>query len=67
MLVVVVSVPRQSGKSTLLQNDRAVEEWRYYTLDDPVVLNRARREPGLLLEGDEPLTIDEAQRARSDG
>ena len=63
MPVVVVSGPRQSGKSTLLQNDPALAGRRYYTLDDPVLLSRALREPDLLLEGDEPLTIDEAQRA----
>jgi predicted AAA+ superfamily ATPase len=60
--VVVVTGLRQAGKTTFLQRDPAFKGRRYLSLDDFATLEAARRDPRALLEGDEPLTIDEAQR-----
>ncbi len=60
--VVVVTGLRQSGKTTFLQNDGALRDRRYLTLDDFATLEAARREPEALLDSDRPVTIDEAQR-----
>jgi hypothetical protein len=61
MPAVVVTGPRQSGKSTLAQ-ELAPGERRYFSLDDLDVLALARREPDALLGGAEPVTLDEVQR-----
>jgi len=61
--VVVVTGPRQAGKSTLLQQDRRLRGRRYLSLDNLTVLNQVRRDPDAILSGREDLTIDEAQRA----
>jgi uncharacterized protein len=63
MPVVVVTGPRQAGKSTLLQHHPDLRKRTYYSLDDMAVLSMALREPDRLLSGDDPVTIDEAQRA----
>lgn len=60
--VVVVTGLRQSGKTTLLHEDPALRGRRFLSLDDYATLEAARRAPHDLLEGDDPLTIDEAQR-----
>jgi uncharacterized protein len=59
---VVVSGPRQSGKSTLLL--KALPEYAYITLDDPVTRERALMDPNLFLDsaGDRVI-IDEIQQA----
>ncbi|MFQ5506605.1 MAG: ATP-binding protein, partial [Planctomycetota bacterium] len=62
MPVVVVTGLRQSGKTTFLQNDPAIRGRRFLSLDGFADLETARRDPDALLEGDEPMTIDEAQR-----
>lgn len=62
MPVVVLSGARQSGKTTFLQHDRSLRSRRFVSLDDPALLESARREPDGLLEGAEPITIDEAQK-----
>lgn len=59
MPAVVVTGARQTGKSTLVR--ALTSERRYLTLDDIDVLNAARTEPELLLEGPQPVTIDEVQ------
>lgn len=60
--VVLIHGPRQSGKSTLgqaLQSERT-----YVTLDDPIALALARRDPKAFLEAyPAPVMIDEVQRA----
>lgn len=62
MPVVVLTGPRQAGKSTLLKNDDVLKTWRYVTLDDVTVLAALKRDPmGVLGEG--PVVVDEAQRA----
>lgn len=59
--VVVLSGLRQSGKSTLLQNESLLTEGhRYQTLDDFPTLAAARSNPESLL--DSPTVIDEVQR-----
>lgn len=60
--VVILTGPRQVGKSTLLENADFLKDWRYLTLDDPDVLEQAKDDPkGLFWEG-KPTIIDEAQR-----
>ncbi len=57
--------PRQAGKSTLVQGLAAgPHPARYITLDDLRTLEAARRDPVGLIEGaEDPLVIDEVQRA----
>ena len=65
MPAVVVTGPRQSGKSTLAEHGvpgTAPGARRYASLDDLDVLHLARTEPEALLAGREPLTLDEVQR-----
>lgn len=61
MPAVVLTGARQTGKSTLVE--RLFPDRRYHTLDDLDALDAARHDPGLLLEGEEPVTLDEVQRA----
>lgn len=61
MPAVVVTGPRQSGKSTLAQ-ELAPGERRYFSLDDLDVMEAARRDPDVLVGGTEPVTLDEVQR-----
>lgn len=62
--VVVLTGPRQVGKSTLLDNASFLKDWRYLTLDDRDALEQAREDPkGLFLE-DRPTIIDEVQRCK---
>ncbi len=60
--VVILTGPRQVGKSTLLENARFLKNWRYLTLDDPEVLEQAQEDPKGLLWEDKPTIIDEVQR-----
>ncbi len=60
--VVILTGPRQVGKSTLLENAEFLKGWRYLTLDDPDVLEQAREDPKGLLWEDKPTIIDEVQR-----
>ena len=60
--VVLIHGPRQSGKSTLGQSLEAGRT--YVTLDDPIALSLARRDPKAFLEAfPAPVMIDEVQRA----
>jgi hypothetical protein len=61
MPAVVVTGARQTGKSTLAQA-LAPGSRRYFSLDDLDVADAARRDPDLLVGGDEPVTLDEVQR-----
>jgi hypothetical protein len=61
MPAVVVMGARQTGKSTLA-GEFAPGERRLMTLDDIDVRDAARREPEILVGGDQPVTIDEVQR-----
>ena len=62
MPAVVVTGARQTGKSTLAQ-DLTPGRRRFLSLDDLDVLDAARRDPEALVNGDEPVTMDEVQRA----
>jgi predicted AAA+ superfamily ATPase len=56
--------PRQVGKSTLVQAIAGAADARYLTLDDPAVLDAARRDPDALVGGGRGLQVfDEVQRA----
>ena len=60
--VIVLSGPRQVGKSTLLENAKCLKGWRYITLDDADVLEQAKEDPKGLLLDEIPTIIDEIQR-----
>ncbi len=62
MPAVVVTGPRQAGKSTLVRQ-LAPGQRRYHSLDDLDVMDAARRDPDVLLGGDQPVTLDEVQRS----
>lgn len=62
MPVVVLTGMRQVGKSTLLQHQPELARRRYVSLDDFAHLEAARRDPEAFLAGDEPVTVDEAQK-----
>jgi len=59
---VAITGPRQSGKSTLLQQSLA--DFRYVTLDDPLTRRQANEDPVLFLDSVKtPVIIDEFQYA----
>jgi uncharacterized protein len=60
--VVVLTGPRQTGKTTFLRHDPRLARRRYVTLDDFAALEAARRDPESFVRTDKPITIDEAQR-----
>ncbi|MCK5581363.1 MAG: ATP-binding protein, partial [Candidatus Omnitrophica bacterium] len=60
--VVILTGPRQVGKSTLLEHAQILKDWRYLTLDDPDILEQAKEDPKGLLVDDKPTIIDEVQR-----
>lgn len=60
--VIILTGPRQVGKSTLLENASFLKEWRYLTLDDADTLEQAKEDPKGLLWEDKSTIIDEAQR-----
>ena len=60
--VVLVTGPRQVGKSTLLKNE--LKDFEYVSLDDMAELELARNDPALFFRNhDFPLVIDEVQYA----
>lgn len=61
MPAVVVSGARQTGKSTLAEVLTPGKR-RLLSLDDLDVVELARRDPEALVEGSEPVTLDEVQR-----
>lgn len=61
--VLLVTGPRQVGKTTLLQQMSSADR-KYITLDDPLICNLAKEDPGLFLQRfNPPLFIDEIQYA----
>lgn len=60
--VIVLTGPRQVGKSTLLENASIFKNWRYLTLDDTDTLEQAKEDPKGLFWEDKPTIIDEVQR-----
>jgi len=61
--VVVVTGPRQTGKSTLLQHEEPFSRWRYITLDDFDALRQAERDPSALWAGVDKIVLDEVQKS----
>jgi len=62
---VVLTGPRQSGKTTLIQHHFR-ESHQYCSLDDPLIREQAESDPNLLLERFEPpVMFDEIQYAPS--
>lgn len=61
MPAVVVTGARQTGKSTLARA-LAPGTRRFLSLDDLDVMDAARRDPGALVGGAQPVTLDEVQR-----
>jgi predicted AAA+ superfamily ATPase len=62
--VVLITGPRQAGKSTLLQH--TLQGYHYLTLDDILLRNLAESDPALFLKTYQPpLIIDEIQYAPS--
>lgn len=60
--VVMISGPRQSGKSTLIKQ-LAMQDRKYITLDDVNLLDIARNDPIGLIRDADLIAIDEIQRA----
>ena len=60
--VVLVTGPRQCGKTTLVR-DQVAGKRAFLTLDDDTALASARNDPAGLLRGFDKSTIDEIQRA----
>lgn len=60
--VVVLTGMRQTGKTTLLREEPAFRDRRYYSLDDFATLEAARSNPEEIVSSAEPVTIDEIQR-----
>ena len=61
--VVLIHGPRQAGKTTLARLVRDRTGGTFATLDDPAVLEAARRDPVGFVMQPEPLVVDEIQRA----
>lgn len=60
--VIILTGPRQVGKSTLLEHAQFLKGWKYLTLDDADVLEQAKEDPKRLLLDGAPTIIDEVQR-----
>ena len=60
--VVVLMGARQTGKSTLVQNEPSLSGHQYLTLDHPEVREQARLAPDELLRRAPRLVLDEVQR-----
>jgi len=61
--VVLLTGPKQVGKSTLLVMTSPFSDWRYLTLDDFDTLLLAKETPQALWAGVEHVVIDEIQKA----
>ncbi len=64
MPVVVLTGMRQVGKSTMLRNEAAFRSRSYVSLDDYATMRSMQENPGAVLDTEDELTIDEAQRVR---
>jgi predicted AAA+ superfamily ATPase len=65
MPVVVLTGMRQTGKTTLLQQDPALRGRSYVSLDDFATYEAAKRNPEALVEGDGPITIGGEKQGHS--
>jgi len=62
MLVVIVTGPRQTGKTTFLQHQFRPQSRRFITFDDFAQLSAAKSDPDRFVSSGEVLTIDEAHK-----
>jgi len=62
--VVILTGARQVGKSTLLQNELMLDDWKYLTLDNFDVLEQAEEDPLGLIFNYDKLIIDEIQKGK---
>lgn len=62
MRVVVVTGPRQAGKSTLVRTHPEIVDRPYFNLDRPATLLRARADRDAFVRSESSMTIDEVQR-----
>jgi uncharacterized protein len=62
MRVVVITGPRQAGKSTFVEHYPGLQGRPYVSLDDPATLRRARANPEAFVRSEPRMTIDEVQR-----
>lgn len=62
MRVVVITGPRQSGKSTFVREHPSLAGRPFISLDDPTLLQRARENPNAFILTNNRATIDEVQR-----
>jgi predicted AAA+ superfamily ATPase len=62
MRVVVVTGPRQAGKSTLVRTHPETVDRPYFNLDHPATLLRARADRVAFVRSEQRMTIDEIQR-----
>lgn len=59
---VLITGPRQSGKTTLLQHELLAKQFAYVSFDDPLERNYARQDPhGFLNRFQQPVILDEIQ------
>jgi len=63
MSVVLVNGARQVGKTTLARTIAAERGMRYLSLDDAATLSAARSDPVTFVQVEEPLVLDEIQKA----
>lgn len=63
MRVVVVTGPRQAGKSTFVAHHPDLAGRAYLSLDEAALLRRARDNPTAFVRSEQKMTIDEVQRA----
>jgi predicted AAA+ superfamily ATPase len=65
--VLIINGPRQSGKTTLLQQLNRTRRGTYVTLDDGALRAAAQADPVAFIEdGPQPMMIDEVQRGGDD-
>lgn len=62
MRVVVITGPRQAGKSTLARNHPKLASRPYFSLDDDATLHRAQSDRRAFLSSSPEMIIDEVQR-----
>jgi hypothetical protein len=62
MRVVIVTGPRQAGKSTFVEHHPALKGLPYFSLDEASILRRARENPSAFVRSENRMIIDEVQR-----
>ncbi|MGH8136645.1 MAG: ATP-binding protein [Steroidobacteraceae bacterium] len=60
--VIVVTGPRQAGKSTFVENHPGLKDRPYFSLDEGSILRRARENPSAFVRTETRMIIDEVQR-----